>query len=156
MSRSVPSQLLRLSLKASLCLCSFYLLFLLFAAQNVDGMGQSGLAILDHVEVVHGEKRSNESDFLKISFHQLIIYPEPSCPSLVTCSWGKHSSGSFSSPLYSQPGSTVCSSCLHLRVACFCTLPLAASLLYALSFLVDFFLLRPTLKIFSFEKIVHS
>ena len=133
-----------------------FLLFFLSATQNVDGMGQSGVAILDHMEVMHGEKRSNESDFLKISFHQPIIHPEPSCSSLVTCSWGKHASGSFSSLLYSQPRSTVCSSCIHLTVAHFCTLPLAASLLYALSFLVDFFLLRPTSRIVSFEKIVHS
>ena len=63
-----------------------FLLFFLSAAQNVDGMGQSGVAILDHMEVMHGEKRSNESDFLKISFHQPIIHPEPSCSSLVTCS----------------------------------------------------------------------
>ena len=116
-------------------------------------MGQSGVAILDDVEVVRGEKRSNESDFLKISFHQ------PSYTQNLLASGrkeGKHALGSFSSLLYSQPCSTVCSSCIHLTVARFCTLPLAASLLYALSFLVDFFLLRPTSRIFSFEKIVHS
>ena len=79
MGRSVPWQLLRR-------LCSFFLLFLLSAAQNVDGMGQSGVAVLDRVEMVHGEKRSNESDFLKTSFQPPIMPPEPSCSSLVTCS----------------------------------------------------------------------
>lgn len=63
-----------------------FLLFLLSAAQNVDGMGQSGVAVLDRVEMVHGEKRSNESDFLKTSFQPPIMPPEPSCSSLVTCS----------------------------------------------------------------------
>lgn len=48
----------------------FSFLSLLSAAQNVDGMAESGGAILDHREAMHVEKRSNESDFLKTSFHQ--------------------------------------------------------------------------------------
>ena len=51
----------------------FSFLFLLSAAQNVDGMAESGVAILDHMEAMRGEERSNESDFLKTSFHQPTI-----------------------------------------------------------------------------------
>lgn len=56
----------------------------------------------------------------------------------------KTPSVSLCSLLDSQPCSTVCGSCIHLIAACFCTLPLAASLPYALSFLVDFFLFTKT------------
>lgn len=69
----------------------FSLPFLLFAAYKVNAMAESGIAILDHQEIVEmevmcWETRSNEHEFLKTSSHQLTVPTRTTHSSLVTYS----------------------------------------------------------------------
>lgn len=145
MSRSVPWQLLRISLKRKLAYA--FAPFFTFPSFCCSECGWDG-----SIRSSHFGPRGDRAWWKKIKwiwFLEDFFSPTHHTPRTFLLLTGhmflrKTPSVSFSSLLYSQPCSTVCSSCIHLIAACFCTLPLAASLPCALLFLVDFFLLTKT------------